>query len=305
VKREKKYHGVVVPMVTPFRENGSLDEAAALRIIDHLISGGSSLFLLGTTGEAASIPFETRLQLVKTATKHINQKTLIYAGISDNCQDNSLNLVEKFHDLGVDVFVTHLPSYYPLTAELMLKYYETLAEHCSGPIMIYNIKSTTNMSIPLEVIEQLSHHPNIIGLKDSERDLDRLKMLAKMFKDRPDFSLFCGWTAQSAPTLLIGFDGMVPSTANIIPRIFIELYQAASRGDKTTAMQLQIKIDSLVNIHQTNMLPTQVIAALKVIMSEFGFCEPSVLPPLSRLSAEQENQIKTQLHEIRNTLHLN
>ena len=87
--------------------------------------------------------------------------------------------------------MAHLPSYYPLTTDHMITHYEMLADRSSLPIMIYNILSTTHMSIPLDVIEKLSHHPNIIGMKDSERDLDRMKQSAKMFSNRKDFSILC------------------------------------------------------------------------------------------------------------------
>lgn len=295
MKTEKKYHGVVIPMVTPFTETGKLDEAAAIKLIELIVSGGTFPFILGTTGESASINFETRINLVKRATEHVGQRTTIYAGISDNCLENSLNLAQKFYDLGIKVFVVHLPSYFPLRPDMMLRYYETLAERCPGEIMIYNIKSTTHMSIPLDIIEKLSHHPKIVGLKDSERDLERLKRLVEMFSDRQDFSLLCGWTAQSANTLIMGFDGIVPSTGNLIPKKFSNLFDAVIHGDRTTANRLQAEIDPIADLHQKDMLGSEMIAGLKVMMNEMGLCESWVLPPLTRLNPEKEHQIKNEM----------
>ncbi|UCE07941.1 MAG: dihydrodipicolinate synthase family protein, partial [bacterium] len=153
MKKIKKYHGVVIPMITPFTESGRLDEEAAIRITDHVVEAGTYPFLLGTTGESASIPLETRFQLVKCVTKHLKNRSFIYAGISNNCFEHSITTAKSYHDLGVNALVAHLPSYYPLIPDHILKYFELLAERSPGPIVIYNILGTTHMSIPLTVVE--------------------------------------------------------------------------------------------------------------------------------------------------------
>jgi 4-hydroxy-tetrahydrodipicolinate synthase len=289
VKKEKKYCGVVIPMITPFDEAGRLDEAAAEMMVERLLQAGTIPFILGTTGEAASISLDLRLQWVKRVTALVPPDTLVYAGISDNCLENTLAMANQFFDLGIRAFVVHLPSYYPLSPEMMLRYYLNLADRCPAPVMIYNIKSTTHMSIPLDVIDVLSGHPNIVGLKDSERDLDRLRALASAYTEREDFSLFSGWTVQSANTLLMGFDGVVPSTGNMIPGPFRQLYDAALRGDKEAALAWQEKIDPLAKYHQDGMLGSEAIVALKVLMNAMGLCGSAVLPPLIRLTPHAEN----------------
>ena len=80
------------------------------------------------------------------------------------------------------------------------------------------------MSIPTDVVEKLSEHPNIVGLKDFERSLDRMEILADKFASRMDFSIMSGWTVQSTHALTMGLDGIVPSTGNLIPDMFAELY---------------------------------------------------------------------------------
>ena len=94
----------------------------------------------------------------------------------------------------------------------MYNYYKNLADNIKGPLMLYNIKATTHMSIPVEIIRRLSMHPNIVGLKDSERDLERMEACISISKGREDFAYFCGWAAQSAHSLELGADGIVPST---------------------------------------------------------------------------------------------
>lgn len=296
--KKKKHCGVVVPMVTPFKENGQFDEFGASRIVEHLLEAGTYPFILGTTGESASIPFETRLQIVKHVVKYVSGRTLIYAGISDNCLESSLNFAKNYYDWGVDVFVAHLPSYYPLTPDHILKYYETLAESSPGPIMLYNVTITTHTSIPLDVVEKLSHHPNIIGIKDSERDLDRIKASVEMFADRSDFSLFIGWSDQSANALLAGYDGIVPNPGNIVPQMYKKLYDAAVSGDREQANKMQAITNTISNIFQKDTIISWSIPRLKIMMSELGLCETWVLPPLSRLSPREEKNIKIEMEKL-------
>ncbi|MBN2357116.1 dihydrodipicolinate synthase family protein [candidate division KSB1 bacterium] len=298
MKNKKTYHGVVIPMLTPFKQDGTLDEDAAVKLVDHILEAGTLPFILGTTGESASIPFEMRIRLVKLVTDHVKSESVVFAGISDNCIDNSLYLAGTFYDLGIKAFVAHLPSYYPLTADMMLAHFEKLAERCPGDILIYNIKSTTHMTIPIEVIEKLSRHEKIVGLKDSDRDLERLQTLTNLFAGRADFSLFCGWTTQSAATLLMGFDGIVPSTGNLIPAKFSRMYDAVMRGDQQTAQQWQAEVNPIAEAHQAGLLGSQAIVALKVMMDEAGLCGPNVLPPLTRLSSEREKQLRDAVKQL-------
>ncbi|NOY58562.1 MAG: dihydrodipicolinate synthase family protein [Calditrichaeota bacterium] len=298
MEKRKKYRGVFTPMVTPFTKTGKLDEEAACKIIDHLLQGGAYPFLLGTTGEGASIPLETRLRLVRVITDYADGKTAIFAGISDNCLDNSLNLAKDFYERGVDVFVAHLPSYYPLTTGQMLKYYLDLADKSPGPIMIYNIPATTQKSIPLEIVEKLSQHPNIVGIKDSERDLNRLESLSRMFGNRQDFSIMCGWTNQSAHCLLLGFDGIVPNAANLAPKLFKQLFDAANSTQTEDVNKLQQQADAVTEIFQSKKVLSKIIAGLKVAMSELGLCQPWVLPPFTNLSKQQEEEIRLSVHKL-------
>ena len=164
--KQKKYHGVVIPMVTPFTANGDIDLNATEKITDHLIESGVCPFALGTTGEAPSINPSAKARFVETVVQKNARRSLTYAGIIDNCLARSVKMAEEFFELGVDVVVACVPSYYPLTSDDILGYFEKLIEHIPGPLMLYNIPMTTGVSIPLETIDRLSHHPKIIGLKE-------------------------------------------------------------------------------------------------------------------------------------------
>ncbi|MDE6653009.1 MAG: dihydrodipicolinate synthase family protein [Muribaculaceae bacterium] len=290
-----KYRGVVVPMVTPVTENGDLDVAAVSRIIDFFADNHVAPLLMGTTGEGNSVSASDGLLMVETAVKTARGRILIYAGLTGNCFSEQLIQAEAYTKAGADVIVSTLPSYYALTEEQMYNYYKNLADIITGPLMLYNILATTHMSIPVEVIRRLADHPNIVGLKDSERDIERMKQCVDISRDREDFAYFCGWAAQSAYSLSMGGDGIVPSTGNYIPEAFNQLYEAAVSGDMAEAERLQAETNETAKIYQAGRTLGQSLCALKVMMQTKGLCEPWMLMPLTRLPQEEENLIKSQL----------
>ncbi|MBO5549929.1 MAG: dihydrodipicolinate synthase family protein [Prevotella sp.] len=296
-----KYYGVVVPMVTPVTQDGQIDVEAVNRIIEFFATSGVSPLLMGTTGEGNSVSHADGKLLVETAvqardnflTSHTSPLTsqLIYAGLTGNCFAEQVRQAEIYTALGADVIVATLPSYYALTAEQMYDYYKTLADCITGPLMLYNILATTHMSIPVDIIQRLADHPNIVGLKDSERDLERMAACIKIAQGRDDFAYFCGWAAQSAHSLELGGNGIVPSTGNFVPEMFQQLFDAAVAGDMATANRLQDETNEIAKIYQKDRTLGQSLTALKVMMSTKGLCEPWMLMPLTRLSADEEQAI--------------
>lgn len=292
MKTKKKYSGVVIPAVTPLTEEKKIDHGAVERMFDNFHRHGVSPFILGTTGEAASLSQPLKTDFIQLAGRLKKENDVLYVGISSNCVAETISLAKQSFDNGVDVVVTTLPSYYPLKAAVMLRYFEELAEAISGPLMIYNIPSTTHMSIPLEVIEKLSHHPNIVGVKDSQRSKERVKKSLQRWAQREDFSYFLGWAAKSAEALLRGADGLVPSTGNFLPFIYAEMFQAAESDNKERTFRLQRLSDLGGEIYQKGRTLGESLWALKVVMKERGLCEPNVLPPVYPQSAEEEKTIQ-------------
>ncbi len=294
----KKYKGVVVPMVTPVTKEGFLDVEAVERIVCFFAENGVSPLLMGTTGEGNSVSGKDGRKMVQAAVKAAAGRITIYAGLTGNCFEEQLQQADAYNEARADVIVATLPSYYALTEEQMIGYYTSLADNIKRPLMLYNILATTHMSIPLEAVKLLADHPNIVGLKDSERDLERMSACVRFSKQREDFSYFCGWAAQSAHALQLGADGIVPSTGNFVPGMFKQLYDAAISGDMATAVRLQEETDEIAQIYQKGRTLGQSLAALKVMMQLRGLCQPWMLMPLSRLSEEEEQAVaqKASLH---------
>lgn len=287
----KKYNGVIVPMVTPVSSDRKLDETAVVKIADFLARNGVSMLVLGTTGESPSVSMDESRRLVKLASETVAGRVKIYAGICGNCVEENIANAKTYIQAGADVIVSILPYYYPLTSEQMFGYFKTLAERINFPMMVYNIPSTTKMSIPVEVVNELSKVKHICGFKDSERDEARMEQCVKLFKDREDFSYFLGYAAISAKALQIGADGLVPSTGNFVPGMFRAMWESAEAEQWQKVEQLQLETDEIAKIYQSGRTLGNSLQALKVMMSVQGLCQPYALPPLTDLGVAEQKEI--------------
>lgn len=299
MKKNKKFSGVIVPAVTPLTRSLQIDDAAVGKIFDQFYKHNISPFILGTTGESASLPADVKEQYVKSAAKHKKSGTVLYAGISSNVVAESIEFVAFCADHAVDAVAATLPSYYALTETQMKNYFETLADASPLPVIIYNIPATTHMSIPLQLIDELSHHPNIIATKDSERSDERLAQSLALWKDREDFGHFLGWAAKSADALIGGSDGLIPSTGNLMPDIYDEMLKAVEAGDHAKAYDKQKLSDVYGNLYQSGKTLGESLWALKALMQQKGLCEDVVMPPLHSLSEEEKQRLIQSYEEIK------
>lgn len=300
MKTLNKYHGVVVPMVTPITKNNEIDIDAVKRIINNFAQYNVSALIMGTTGEGNSVSVESGVKMIKAASEAAAGRITIYAGLAGNCISEQYDAAEKFIEAGADVIAATLPCYYSLTPKQMYEYYKNLADTLTAPLMLYNITITTHMSIPLDVIEKLSHHPNIVGLKDSENNIQRMEEALTLFSDREDFAYFCGCAANSAKALSLGADGIVPSVGNYLPKIYNDLFEAGISGNTEIADDLQAKTIEIGKINTDNLTLGESLAGLKVIMKMYGLCETYMLHPLTELEEETVINIQNKVRDIIN-----
>jgi 2-dehydro-3-deoxy-D-pentonate aldolase len=290
-----KHRGTIVPMITPFTAEGRLDEPAAAALIARLAAHGLGVFVLGTTGEAASIPAPQRLRLTELAVERAGRTVPVYAGIGDNCPEDSIAAANAYLRIGVDAVVAHLPSYYPLKPAEMEAYFEFLAQETAGPLVLYNIPQTTHMSLPLEVIGRLSRRANVVGLKDSENSPERMRLIARDFAGRPDFSIFMGVSQLSVAALRLGFDGLVPSSGNLVPELWRDFGVAAAAQDWDAAAAIQGRLDAVAQVFQRGRLLGESLSVLKTALHLRRLCGPTMLPPLLTLDPAAREGVRRQL----------
>ncbi len=285
---KNKYKGVIVPMVSPFNDDYSIDKNAVDKIIASFLQNEVKPFVLGTTGEAPSLSPYQKIDLLKASFEAIKGKQPLLAGIGSNSIFTAIEEGKKFAGLGVDALVATVPNYYPSDGTQMLKWFEQIADNVPVPLFLYNIPVTTHHSIPIEVAETLSFHPNIAGIKDSEQNEERLIKSLKRWKDRDDFIFLVGWAAKSAFGIENGANGIVPSMGNLVPHLFNQLVLEMENGNSGVAHNIQELTNSISAYCQKGRNVSQSIAALKVMMSVKELCGTQVLPPMLRMNQKEE-----------------
>jgi 4-hydroxy-tetrahydrodipicolinate synthase len=158
--------------------------------------------------------------------------------------------------------------------------------------MLYNISSTTHMTIPLEVVEALSQNRQVVGIKDSDNNLPRLQALIEKLGRRPDFSILVGVTALAAQMLMLGADGLVPSPGNLVPDICQCLYESTRRGDRDAALVCQRRLDEVSMLFRNGRTLAQSLGLLKAAMGALSLCGPDVLPPLPTPSTRDQDAVR-------------
>lgn len=291
MQEKTKRKETIVPVIAPLAQDLNLDQDAVARIFSYLYSRGATPFILGTTGESASLSNAFKEAYLKAAVTNKPKDKKLYVGISSNILEESISFANLAFDLGVSEVAATLPTYYKLSDVQIEKYYSELAETIAPDLIVYNIPATTHMSIPLNLLNRLSHHPKIVAVKDSERNMERLDRSLDLWKDRTDFKHYMGWSGACAHALINGSDGIVPSSANVAPAIYRDMCIAVERGDLESAYALQKQSDDLGALYQANKSLGESLWALKVLMKQLGLCEPNMMPPLYALGEQEEAHI--------------
>lgn len=296
--KSPKYNGAVVPMVTPFTVAGSLDEAALHRLVEAQVAGGvDGVFVLGTTGEGAHVPRESRRQLVAQTVKHVNRRAVVFAGLGD-IRDTDLSEANEFFDTGADAVVAHPPISQKVAASELQGWYQTLLDGVQGPLVLYNMPMTTKVSIPLDAVEKLLGHPRLAGIKDSENNPQRLEEMLLHYGGKKDFSVFVGVGALMEKGLKLGADGIVPSVGNLIPDVCHKLCVAAKKADWTEVENVFARMNAIAAIYQKGRTLNESLSVLKAAMSCRGLCSPHVLLPLHPLSEPQMEKLRHEMERL-------
>ena len=299
MKNGSKHHGVVVPMVTPVTHAGDLDETAVGRLVDSLLDGGvEGIFALGTTGEGAYVPDSSRRRLIQCVASRVRGRAMVYAGLGD-IKPSEFQSTNEFFRAGADAVVAHPPISAAVPVNELTAWYHALLKELDGPLIIYNIPSTTGVSIPLDTVAKLADHPKVAGIKDSENNPQRHAELLERLGNRPGFSIFIGVGALMAHGLKLGAEGIVPSVGNLIPEVCRALCASAKRGDWAEAETHFTRMNAVAALYQKGRTLGQSLAALKAALHYRGLCTPHVFPPLMPLSKSESESLRGEMSQLR------
>jgi len=292
--------GIVPPMVTPLLDRDTLDGEGLERLIEHILAGGvHGLFILGTTGEAPSLSHRLRHELTERVCALVKGRVPVLVGIADTSFVESVNLARKAAESGARALVLAPPYYFPAGQPELLEYLKHLLAELSLPLFLYNMPNRPKPMFEPDTVKAAAELPGVIGLKDSSANMIYFHRLQSVLEDRPDFSLLMGPEELLAETLLLGGHGGVCGGANLLPRLYVDLYEAACAKDLarvTTLHKTVVRLDA--TLYNVGHFGSSFLKGLKCALSCLGICNDFLAEPFHRFREPQRQAIRKYLDEF-------
>ena len=289
--------GIIPPVLTPLADRDRLDEGSFHRLLNYLIEGGSSaLFILGSTGESPGLSGRLRRDVLDFACATVAGRVPVLVGITDTSFVESLRLAEYAAEVGASALVVSPPCYYNLSQSAFLGYLERLTPLLPLPVYLYNIPSLTKLMITPETVRKAACLPNVCGLKDSSGDRDYFARVQAIMAGRQDFALLVGVEEILAEMVTRGAHGGVCGGANLYPRLYADLYDAASRGDTERVGSLQTLVLTISDgVYHTGDPESSYLRGLKCASSMLGFGNGLMAEPYLALGEGERGAIRSAL----------
>jgi len=292
--------GIIPPMVTPLKDRDALDVPGLERVIRHLLAGGvHGLFLLGTTGEGTSLSHRLRRELIERSSKLVNGRVPLLAGITDTSFVESVNLARAAAEAGADAVVLAPPYYMPEGQPELREYLEHILPELPLPLFLYNMPPLAKVSFELDVVRWALDQPRIVGMKDSSGSMVYFNRVREATRARADWSLLVGPEELLAEAVLLGGLGGVCAGANIFPRLYVELYAAAERGDLPRVRALHsMAMRVAEEVYRVGQHPSAVIKGVKCALSCLGLCDDFMAEPFHRFRDPERKRIQSALKAV-------
>ncbi len=297
-------HGIIPPMITPLNGRDELDYIGLERLIEHILIGGvDGLFILGTTGEAPSLSYRLRRELIERTCHLVNGRVPVLVGITDTSFIESVNLACHAATVGADAAVLAQPYYFPAGQAELLEYLEHLVPELPLPLFLYNMPSHTKLVFEPETVYRALSIPGISGLKDSSGNMIYFHRLQSFLCNHPDFTLLIGPEELLGETVLLGGHGGVSGGANLFPELYVALYQAALMGDRNRVAQLHNIVMQISNtIYSTGHYGSSIIKGIKCALSLQNICSDFMAEPFHRFREPERFQIQEHLEAVKQKL---
>lgn len=292
----KPLRGIVPPLVTPLRDRDRLDVAGLERLLDHVLDGGvHGVFLLGTTGEAPGLSHRLRHELVRRACRIVGGRVPVLVGVTDTSFVESVALGRCAAESGAAAVVLSAPYYFPAGQPELAEYVEHIVGELPLPVFLYNMPSHTKMAFKPATIRRMMDQPRVVGMKDSSGDLAYFRRVARLLSRRPDWSLFMGPETMIPQAVRAGAHGAVPGGANLLPRLFVDLLEAARKGRAGPLQERVLRLQETVfavGRHRSSYLK-----GLKCALSLLGICDDFMAEPFARFRAPERERVRRHLAE--------
>lgn len=293
--RVERLSGVLVALASPLRRDGTVDEAAVARLVEHVLGGGvHGLLPLGSTGETASLDEVARRQVLAAVVKAAHGRVPVICGVAQSQLSSARAEVEAAAKLGADAALVAPPFYYPIDQAGVLAFYRQVAERAAVPVLVYNIPQFTKVVIEPATLATLAREGTIHGVKDSSRDFEYFEGVCVATRDIPAFRVFTGSDTMLLASLAMGGAGTICGAANIAPHWVVRIFDEFQRGDLEAARSSQDQLYELVMAVRAGVFPSAIKAALHML----GICEPWTAPPVRQLDANLETRLRARLTEL-------
>jgi 4-hydroxy-tetrahydrodipicolinate synthase len=288
--------GCATALVTPFKRDGSVDDACFQKLVERQIKGGVKLLVpCGTTGESVTMSESERLLVIRMTVEIAKRlKARVIAGTGSNNTAATIDFTRKAREAGADAALVVAPYYNKPTQEGMLAHFGEIARSVKGfPIMLYNVPSRTSSNISAATTLRLAEkHENIVATKEASGNYSQVM---ETLRDRPkNFKVFSGDDASAVPLISLGADGLVSVCANEIPKETSKMIEHALNGSFRFARKIHYKILPLMEANFIESSP----APCKFVMSEMKLCEENLRLPLVPVTAETRTKLRSVMKEV-------
>ena len=280
------FYGSLVALITPMTKDGEIDIAALKHLVNwHIERGTHCIVPTGTTGESPVLSFKEHCQVITTVVAECAGRVPVIAGCGSNSTANAIELHAHAHAVGADAAL-HVTGYYNRPgSDGIYAHYKAISDCNDLPIIVYNIPPRTTVDISVETMRDLSELRNVIGVKDSTRDLTRPYLEKMLIKS--EFTWLSGEDITTVAYNASGGSGCISVTANVVPGICAAMQKACLDGDYPTAIKIQ---QSLLPLHKAlSAEPSP--AGAKYACSKLGLCTDHLRLPMVGLSARARSEI--------------
>jgi 4-hydroxy-tetrahydrodipicolinate synthase len=295
----RQFRGAFTALITPFREDGSIDEAAfrtlVRRQIDACIHG---LVPCGTTGETPTLSHEEDEWVIGTTleiagARPSRDRLRVIAGTGSNSTQTAIKSTRRAAALGVDAALVVAPYYNKPDQRMMEAHFRAVADEGDLPIIVYNIPGRTGVNIEAATLLRLAEHPRIVGVKEASANMDQIQTI---LRERPaDFSILSGDDNWTLPLLAMGGDGVISTTSNEIPGPMAEICDAAFAGDWDQARRLH---ERWLPLMRANFVGGPNPSPVKTAMSIMGLCGDTMRMPLLPLDEPFRGRMRMLLETL-------
>ena len=287
--------GVYVAMLTPFGEDGSVNEEILRRMVDFQIDRGvDGLFPVSSVGEIVHMTQEERVRLMEIVVDQSAGRVPVTPGVGTSHPAHSIFLAQRAKELGCSAVVIAPPHFYKISDEMVEKYYETIADAVDIPIILYNIPLFTQ-PLHYDVVKRLSRRPNIVGMKDSSGSMvDLIHFMDKVRLVGEQLTFLTGREDTFFPALMLGAKGCMTAMSGILPEVLVGIYRAWKAGDYDKARELQFSV--LLLIRACFSLPFPL--GFKIALEVRGFPMGPPKQPLSEAEHFKYRTMRSRIQKI-------